>query len=489
MVLTREEREALLLAWGVSFHDIVDSIRSNVRVKNQRRQTVTNLGKVERLEEAFESATRKLKRAVLLRRRTGNKVKELKEQSELAQQKQTLATLRIAEERALNEIDRDCGRIEHEPEEDNLEHLEVEVSVSDFCRNSPAESKVRGAPISVSTDDDGASSMDGLTIGNSTTASVLEMEKFYRELELEMFGEDPPPSMVGRTLEVPGIEIPEEDRVYNDLESVIPEPASVYGPEDTVYDDDEELDQAPTSKGFPIDSSYARSYPSQTPPVHHGYMSNGYSAHVQPNDSYRGQHDQGRSMLSRSLEYETDSTALHRQHNHSVEGHAYCHDQYHSQNVYPPQEAPMPMNPHLMNSRLSSSLDNADVIRPHNIMFHVQPPIHHPVPPPAISSHHSYTFGASDLPLMTEQTKVPERHQVRPPRDEPQVRHCPPPTYLSPTHWMEDRDSPRDRHMHEPVTITEDSYGAPNHGRSMKGIPTYGSYQPTTVQRFPASFY
>jgi hypothetical protein len=486
MVLTREEREALLLAWGASFHDIADSIRSNIRVKNQRRQTVTNLGKVERLEEAFESATRKLKRAFLLRRRTGNKVKELKEQSELAQQ--TLATLRIAEERALNEIHRDSGYIEREPEEENLEHLETQVSASDFCR-SPVESTVRGAPIVVSTDDDGASSADGLTIENSTTASVLEMEKFYRELELEMFGEDPPPSMVGRTLEVPGIEIPEEDRVYNDLESVIPEPPSVYGPGDTVYDDDDELDEAHTAEGFPIDSSYARSYQAQTFPVHHGYMSNGYNMHVEPNDSYRGQHDQGRSMLSRSLEYDTDFTARIRQDNHYVESHNYCHSQYHSQNVYPPQEAPMTMDHHLMNGRLSSSLDNADVMRPHNTMFPVQPYIHHPVPPSAISTPRSY----NDLPLMEEQSRVvPERHQVHPPRDEPEIRHCPPPTFLSPTHWMEGRDSPRVRHMQEPVTIREDSYGVPDHGRSMRGNPTGtdDSSRPTSsVQRFPASFY
>ena len=455
-MLTREEREALLLAWGVSFRDIVDSIRSNIRVKNQRRQTVTNLGKVERLEEAFESAARKLKRAVLPRRRSGNKVKKMKQQSVLAQQ--TLATLRIAKERALHEIHhRNRWRLQHKPEED-------------FYGNSPVESKVRGVPIVASIDDDGASSMlDGLTIGNSTTASVSEMEKFYRELELEMFGEDPPPSMVGRTLEVPGIEIPEEDRVYNDLESVIPEPPSVYGPEDT--DDDDELDEAPAAEGFPIEPcSYARSYPAQIFPVHHRHMSNGYSVHAEPNESHCGQHDQGSSMLSRCLEYDTNYPALRRQDNHSVESYAYCHSQFHSQNGYrppqevpmpmnrPPQEVLMPMNSHLTNGRLSSSLDNVDVVRSHNvIMFHVQPHIHRPVPPPATTtSQHSYTFGANDLPQTTERRRVPERYQVRPPRDEPKVRHCPPPTYFSPTHWMEERDSPRLRHMHEPVTITEE---------------------------------
>jgi hypothetical protein len=380
-------------------------------------------------------------------------------------------------------------------------------SVSDFwgSRNSPVleSSKVRSALIVCSTDYDVASSMAGLTIGNrsTTTASGSEMEKFYRELELEMFGEDSPPSMVGRTLEVPGVEIPEEDRVYNDLESVIHEPSSVYEPDDIVYhddDDDEELDhhEAPTSS---YDSS--RSYPTQqTFPMHHGYMSNnGYSAHVQSNDSC-GQHDQGRSMRSRSLEYDTDCLAsLRRQCNNSVESHAYyyySHSQYHPQNVYPPQEAPMPVNLHPMNCRfLSSSLDNADVMRPHNMM-HVQPHIHHPVPLAIIRPRTSHTFGANDLPPMTdEQRRVPERHQVRPPRHEAQVRYCPPPTYLSPTHWMEDRDSPRVRHLHdEPVTITEeDSYeGVPSHHgpRNMRGSPrSYDSYRPTTFQRFPASFY
>jgi hypothetical protein len=482
--LTREEREKLLLAWGVSFHDIVDSIRSNIRVRNQRRQTVNNLGKVGRLEEAFESGARKLKRAVLLRRRTGNKVKELREQSELAQQ--MLATLRITEERASNEIHHDSGRIEQEPEED----------VSDFCRDSPVESKVWGVPSPVSIEDDGASFMEGLPIGNSTTASVSEMEKFYRELELEMFGEDPPPSMagrtlevpgiemdgltisgtsttasvsememfhrelelemfgqdpppsmIGRTLEVPGIEIPEADRVYSDIESVFPEPPSVYGPEDTVHDEDDELDETPAAEGFPINPSYTRIYPAQTLPVHDGYMSNGYSARVQSNGAYRSQHDQGRSMLGRSLESDTELTSLHRQYN-----------QYHSQSVYHPQKASIPMNLHLVNDRLGSSLDNADVMRPHNMLFHVQPHIHNSsLPCPAsITPQHSYTFGANDLPLMTERRRVLERHPVLPLRDEPQVRLCPPPTYLSPTHWMEDRDSPRVRHMHEPITITEE---------------------------------
>ena len=35
MVGTREQREAILLHWGVSFNEIIDSIRTNIKVKNQ----------------------------------------------------------------------------------------------------------------------------------------------------------------------------------------------------------------------------------------------------------------------------------------------------------------------------------------------------------------------------------------------------------------------------------------------------------------------
>lgn len=46
----------------LSRHSIIR--QRNIRVKNQRRQTVSNLGRTEKIEEAFESATRKLKRAL-----------------------------------------------------------------------------------------------------------------------------------------------------------------------------------------------------------------------------------------------------------------------------------------------------------------------------------------------------------------------------------------------------------------------------------------
>lgn len=68
LVLTRQSREELLLEWGASFQEIIDAIRHNVKVKNQRRRTVNNIGKYEVWEEAMEKAGRKLKRTLLLQK-------------------------------------------------------------------------------------------------------------------------------------------------------------------------------------------------------------------------------------------------------------------------------------------------------------------------------------------------------------------------------------------------------------------------------------
>lgn len=194
MVLSREEREALLLNWGASFHDIIEAVRSNIKIKNQRRQTVTNLGKVERIEEAFESATRKLKSALMLRRSTGNKVRRLQEQANLAQS--ALTSLKIAEDRALSEIRGTRRRVlisDNKRKNEELKKITINSSFSpdpvDGLRSSPEE-------------DDLVSK--GFSLGNnSVTQSELEIERFYRELELEMFGDEELPSMVGQTLEVP----------------------------------------------------------------------------------------------------------------------------------------------------------------------------------------------------------------------------------------------------------------------------------------------
>ena len=64
LVLSRQEREELLVEWGASFQEIIESIRSNIKVKNQRRSTVNAIGRYDRWEEMMESAGRKIKRTI-----------------------------------------------------------------------------------------------------------------------------------------------------------------------------------------------------------------------------------------------------------------------------------------------------------------------------------------------------------------------------------------------------------------------------------------
>jgi hypothetical protein len=66
LILTRQAREELLLEWGSNFHEIIDAIRTNVRVKNQRRRTVNC--NYDRWEEVMEKAKDKIKRTLLLQK-------------------------------------------------------------------------------------------------------------------------------------------------------------------------------------------------------------------------------------------------------------------------------------------------------------------------------------------------------------------------------------------------------------------------------------
>jgi hypothetical protein len=68
LILTRQDREEILIEWGATFPQIIDSIRANVRAKNQRRRTVNSIGTYDRWEEVMESAGRKLKRKLLLQK-------------------------------------------------------------------------------------------------------------------------------------------------------------------------------------------------------------------------------------------------------------------------------------------------------------------------------------------------------------------------------------------------------------------------------------
>jgi hypothetical protein len=83
LILSRQDREELLLEWGATFPQVIDAIRVNIRAKNQRRRTVNNIGTYDRWEEAVENAGRKIKRTLLLKKSTRQRVEEVPPQSQV----------------------------------------------------------------------------------------------------------------------------------------------------------------------------------------------------------------------------------------------------------------------------------------------------------------------------------------------------------------------------------------------------------------------
>ena len=497
MVLTRDDREKLLLNWGYTFDDIVTAIRSNIKAKNQRRQTVTNLGKVERLEEAFESASRKLKRMILLRRSTAEEVKQMQEQADLAAS--ALESLKIAEDRALSEIATSGVPTEQEPDDDQLANLDVQVAVSDFCRHS----QIRSASFTHSQSDefdgstiDGLSTLDGISFGNSMSPSVLEMEKFYRELELEMFGDEPPPSMVGQTLELP-VQLPVQvSEVPNDdLDSSIGliKPGQV---------------SMSTSPGMVI---------------RHGDPSRGYVVDFPRRDVPPKGSDW--SMISGCLETYEEDKPRYPQYIQSTDPmpvgnrdreqprHPHEHDGF-DQTHYPVHVTPDTMDEQLQNARLSSSLDSAHIDHRYNMRIPHQP---HPAPQHAAPTNaiHHVPYHHQQHPKVHNNRLLPTGFNARiedfgrlavhyascgadlatikkkPPKDEPVIRHIPPPSYSTASHWMEvdDRNVSSNRII-APVTITEDSYSIKVGNQRSNGGPSVGYIHGIAdTPRYPASFY
>ncbi len=71
LALSRIAREDLLLEWGSTFNEIIEAVRSNVKIKSQRRRTVNSIGTYDKWEEAIERAGRRIKKTLLLQKGTG----------------------------------------------------------------------------------------------------------------------------------------------------------------------------------------------------------------------------------------------------------------------------------------------------------------------------------------------------------------------------------------------------------------------------------
>uniref|UniRef100_A0A7S3L534 Uncharacterized protein n=1 Tax=Amphora coffeiformis TaxID=265554 RepID=A0A7S3L534_9STRA len=86
MILPRDVRQSMLRKeWEVTQSQIAAAVRANIKIKNQRRTTVNNLSKSTRVEEAFENATRKVMKGLLLKNTT-KELDKLEKQAKIAEE-------------------------------------------------------------------------------------------------------------------------------------------------------------------------------------------------------------------------------------------------------------------------------------------------------------------------------------------------------------------------------------------------------------------
>jgi len=413
LVLNRQNREELLANWDVPVSDIVEAIRGNVRVKNQRRQTVTNLGKAEKLEEAFESATRKLKNALLLRRRTEAKLKGYPARSRIAPSHASMGALKPREGAHFRDFHKNpaAGRTKTDQETKEVkDEAQFSWKSEDHAREAPSEI--------VYENDDGGSSISGFTLANSTTPSILEIERFYRDLELEMFGDIEPPSMVGQTLEVPGVHIP-DDQVHGG----------------------DRADESEFRKG-PIDLN-------ETSQLHRQMMSQ--------DDLYLNNNNgDGRTYTPHELSMNDDdepdasSSSVSRQITHETRIPQYFHDA----NEESPHPAMYGEAVYDNNHRLSRSLESLDLNHngnARNLGGAGGMPTHYSNSLPPMHSNQQYPINEQRL------SQDRRMHQLR---DGPEIRYMPLQSGISSSQFMgEGIPGQFNRSVHEPVTICEDTDG------------------------------
>jgi len=211
LVLTREEREALLEEWGVRANEIVAGTRALVKAKNQRRQTIQNLSKAP-MEESIETATRKLKEMLSLKKSTRTQLKQLQRQAEI------VASLsRTFQEESNQPQQPEEPSIPYPEIVDASRHSSLSINLSPDGTSESADVSELPPSASALEEDtmDAISCISGFTLGNSTTASAREIEQFLEALEVELFGDQELPSMLGKTLEV-DVQIPDEEKIYHD---------------------------------------------------------------------------------------------------------------------------------------------------------------------------------------------------------------------------------------------------------------------------------
>ncbi|GKY94709.1 hypothetical protein MPSEU_000436400 [Mayamaea pseudoterrestris] len=83
MCLPRSVRQEMLRKdWDVTQTQIANAVRNNIKVKNQRRVTVSNLGKAAKFEEILERTQRSLKRGLFFQKSTTQQAEDLRRRAE-----------------------------------------------------------------------------------------------------------------------------------------------------------------------------------------------------------------------------------------------------------------------------------------------------------------------------------------------------------------------------------------------------------------------
>ena len=134
MVLPRSVRTSMLRKeWDCTQRQIAEAVRNNIRIKNQRRATVNNLDKADKMEEMMENAGKKLMRGLLMKKSTSQKVAELERQWQEAekQRKQAELMLQMAGEYDPQQSSDDGGDEENDDEDPTVPEDEEESPAED----------------------------------------------------------------------------------------------------------------------------------------------------------------------------------------------------------------------------------------------------------------------------------------------------------------------------------------------------------------------
>jgi hypothetical protein len=96
MVLPRGVRQDMLKKeWNVSQGQIAAAVRNNIRIKTQRRSTVSNLDKATKIEEMMEYAGKNVLRGIMFKKSTSKQLQDLEKQHEEAEKRRSQSRLEL----------------------------------------------------------------------------------------------------------------------------------------------------------------------------------------------------------------------------------------------------------------------------------------------------------------------------------------------------------------------------------------------------------